>query len=652
MRAALARRDSLVVMPTGSGKSLCYQLPALGALRFTIVVSPLVALMQDQVASLERLGRTDVAALSSGNHADASRRVLERIGGDDLRLLFVAPERFANARFMRALAGTEVDLLVVDEAHCLSEWGHDFRPDYGRLAGVRHALGDPPTMALTATATPRVALDISRRLRLRDPVEVRTGFDRPNITFDVLHASGDRMRLELLTAGLAAPETRPAIVYARSRRAVDELGAQLGCIVYHAGLAAEARREAQEAFMASDDGVIACTNAFGMGVDKPDVRSVWHWNMPGSLEAYYQEAGRAGRDGEPARAALLYAPSDRGIIGRFIREARFGPPEVDALLEALSDVADPATRRFEASAGDLAQGNVDGVRAWLAAAESVGAVELEPGSGAVIAGRLNLRRLGSERRLAIEQRARAVERVRWEQLEAMERYAEATTCRREILLRYFGDREQPAPTVRCCDVHEAPADAPRRGPRLEPDELVDAVVEIARTAEPSVGRAGLDGIARGLDAYRDRYGTHPLFGVAAGLRPPQVRAAIGAAVARGILASTDGRYPLLLPPGAGPRRGGGGEPGRTRRVPRPVPPADTDVALLERLRDWRRGEAATRGVPAYVVANDRALTDIATRRPTSPAELLECSGVGRTFVERYGATVLEMVATRASTRTV
>ena len=195
----------------------------------------------------------------------------------------------------------------------------------------------------------------------------------------------------------------------------------------------------------------------------------------------------------------------------------------------------------------------------------------------MIAGRLNLRRLGGERRLAIEQRARAVERLRWEQLDAMERYAEAQTCRRELLLRYFGDRRRPGPSGRCCDVHEPPTDAPRRGPRLEPDELVDAVVEIARTAEPSVGRAGLDGIARGLDAYRDRYGEHALFGVASGLRPPQVRAAIGAAVARDRLASTEGRYPLLLPPGARPRRGSAGEPGRTRRAPRPAPAADTDL---------------------------------------------------------------------------
>ncbi|HEX2096295.1 MAG TPA: ATP-dependent DNA helicase RecQ [Solirubrobacterales bacterium] len=334
VEAALAGRDSLIVMPTGGGKSLCYQLPGLASSDLTIVVSPLIALIVDQCKRLTAAGHP-VTMVTSAMEPEDVRGALARVRNGEARIVYCSPERFASTVFLDAIAQRRIDLLAVDEAHCVSEWGHDFRPDYLRLPQVAERLGRPTVMACTATATEAVAREIAARFAMREPLQVRSGFDRPNLSFDVVPLEGKgskARRLALLEAGLADTSNRQAIVYCGTRKDTDELTAALRdgglrAERYHAGMEGEDRAVAQQRFMTGEAEVVVATNAFGMGVDKADVRSVWHMAIPTSLEAYYQEAGRAGRDGLPARAVLLAMRADLGRLVRF-NEQRAGDPEL------------------------------------------------------------------------------------------------------------------------------------------------------------------------------------------------------------------------------------------------------------------------------------------------------------------------------------
>src|ERR671916_1487819 len=340
IQAVLEGRDTLAVMPTGGGKSLCYQIPALMQASLTVIVSPLISLMKDQVDSLIQSSVAEAATLHSGLSPEERWEVERRVRTGAVKMLYVAPERLRSLEFVLSLRRAGVGLFVVDEAHCISEWGHNFRPDYLFLPRAVRDLGSPPVLALTATATPRVRDDILRSLKMRDPRVVVTSFNRPNLTYRVLSAKEKKHKLPLILDVIRNSQP-PGIVYATTRKESEEVATSLrrsgvNAAAYHAGMGAAERVSVQERFMTDELSVVVATVAFGMGVDKPNVRFVIHSSVPGSLPAYMQESGRAGRDGGGSECVVLYRGADLGRRKRLVTLGTAGEEEVSSLFRSLT----------------------------------------------------------------------------------------------------------------------------------------------------------------------------------------------------------------------------------------------------------------------------------------------------------------------------
>jgi len=433
IEAVLRGRDALGVLPTGGGKSLTYQIPSVLLPDAVVVASPLISLMEDQQRKAEA-ARIDVAKLDSTLSAGEEREKVEEIesGGGDL--IYVTPERLENPAYLDPLRARGVSLFVVDEAHCVSQWGHDFRPAYLSLPEAVRALGRPPVLALTATATPEVVKDILAQLGIPGAVVVNTGIERPNLRFEVRRTvNGDAKRNALLE--LLRSERGSGIVYAATVRKVEELWPWLRAQGieadrYHGKLRAAEREESQGRFMSGDSRVMVATSAFGLGIDKPDIRFVAHWNFPDSLETYYQEAGRAGRDGLPARAVLLYRLEDKRVQSFFLGGKYPRRADTLAVWTALASSTGGATSRELARQTDIPEKRVKVVAAQLVGA---GAAErrgrklrpvraLEPGE--------------LERVLSEYEERHAGDR---ERLEAMMRYAQSAGCRVQRLREYFAE---------------------------------------------------------------------------------------------------------------------------------------------------------------------------------------------------------------------
>ena len=650
IRSVLDGRDTLVVLPTGGGKSLCYQVPALMLPRLTVVVSPLISLMKDQVDALTARG-LPAAFINSTLSANEVADRLVRAHRGEIKLLYVAPERFELSATAERLRAIGVSLLAVDEAHCISEWGHDFRPSYRRIAAVHEALGAPPTIALTATATPAVRRDIAQQLKLRDPTVVVTGFDRRNLSYHVHATRTESDKDAALLAELGSTDG-VAVVYASTRRAVERIStllerSRIPAAAYHAGLDDARRHAVQEAFMLARVRAIVATNAFGMGVDKPNVRSVIHHTMPGTLEAYYQEAGRAGRDGQPSRCVLLHAFQDRFTHEFFITTAY---PE-RGVIEAVHAAVRAAT--MAGTLVDDAAGLLPSVRARTSERAVESALRILAAAGAVY------RHDGRPSVVSVRLLATPA-RIKREFADGME------LGLLRALWRAVGDRLTDGAVV---DLDGLP---PGLGGAQRAIPILDALARrqfltwrahgsglLAARAGAPLGSFDIDWglLDRRRGADLQKLAAMQGYAYTRGCRRAYVLRYFGEAMAArqcegcdNCLGTHKGARPRATRAESSTRRRAarGQERSKANRS-RDSAGGSADLedprerVIFDSLKSLRGRIAREAQLPAYVVFGDRTLVELARRRPRSLQQMAAVHGIGPAKLARYGERFLAAI---------
>ena len=660
-RAAIAGRDLLLVMPTGAGKSLCYQLPALARGGTALVISPLIALMEDQAAKLDALGLR-AARIHSGLDRSVARQACADYLNETLQFLFVAPERLRVPGFVEMLAKRQLALIAIDEAHCISQWGHDFRPDYRMLGEhlplLRGGGATTPVLALTATATPEVQADIVSQLAMRRPAKFIHGFRRDNLAIEVVELPVPQ-RAATIAKLLTDGARRPAIVYAVSRKQAEMLAEALrggggksqriAAGAYHAGLDGETRERVQRAFQLGELDVVVATIAFGMGIDKADIRTVIHAGLPASLEGYYQEIGRAGRDGAPSRTYLMHSYADQRTHDFFLNRDYPAVANLEQVFKMLSDESRPVEELRANS--KLLEEEFD---------KALEKLEIHGGARVDFGGFVRRGGAGWKKTYSIQAQLRA------EQIARVLRFTESADCRMAALVRHFGDEEDAGRGCGKCDVCDPAGAELRQFRRATPAEreLVQRIVEelrpvdyraagtLQRSLEATLSRDEFEallnamlraGLAQIEDAEFEKDGETITFRkvrlTEAGLEVRRTTP-LSLLISDGIVGvpSSSG--------GASPRNSSNKQKGARAKktvkvgVSAEVGMSAADEALAARLREWRTAEAKRLQVPAFVVMHDRTLEAVAIARPANPKQLLDVDGIGPAKVEKFGAAIL------------